>query len=273
MKNTTVNQFNLKLLTKNVILNVIANLIASAIIAIVTYIEINLCTGIVCFFVVFTILSFVYHYRKKNHKNQKVEDCDDNGDKFKYKYLKKEVYFEYSISHEHIYNNYHSVCALEDNVNSFHGRYTWDASKVKMTCKKPQNTQIITHPKKDMYQNYSIIFNERKYNTGDEYRVEIESKMSGNLKFPLFASTVIVPTDILIIKIKLPTSYLKNNCLRLIKASNPSEKEPSITKDAKLNQKGEYTWKIPNPQLWHEYSIEWNFKEDVLKSECPESII
>lgn len=263
----------LKSLSKDISINILANLVTSLIIALITYIKSNIYIGIFCFFVLFFVFTCLFSFiQKQTHKKYTKENVRYKSE-FKYKYLKKEVYFEYSTAHEHIYNTSHKICALQDNVNTFHGRYTWDASKVKMLCKEPPNSQIVVHPKKDAYHTYSIFFNDRKYNTGDLYNVNIDSIMKGTLKFPLFASTIIVPTDLLIIKIKLPLDFLADNNLRLITRSNPPEMEPPYTENAKLNKNGEYRWKIKNPELWHEYSIEWNFKNDILKVECPESVI
>lgn len=180
---------------------------------------------------------------------------------FRYMFLEKTIYFEYKETYS-IYKTDHRVRALTNNVDRFYGRYTWDYDKVEMQCKAPSNSSIVPHPVNDAYQKYDVYFGGRKYNIGDIFQVELESKMNGELQFPLFATTVIKPTNLLYIYIKLPLHLLKSNKIRLVTSPTPAEVGISKTKDAELDKYGEYVWKIPNPKLTYEYAIEWDFIDE-----------
>ena len=180
---------------------------------------------------------------------------------FRYMFLEKTIYFEYKESYS-IYNTDHKVRALTNNVDRFYGRYTWDYNKVKMQCKAPSNSSIVPHPVNDAYQKYDVYFGGRRYNVGDVFKVELESKMDGEIQFPLFATTVIKPTNLLYIYIKLPLHLLKSNKIRLVTSPSPAEVGISKTEDAELDEHGEYIWKIKKPKLTYEYAIEWDFIEE-----------
>jgi|GEM_PF-6944917 hypothetical protein len=180
---------------------------------------------------------------------------------FRYMFLEKKIYFEYKESYS-IYNTSHKVRALTNNVDRFYGRYTWDYNKVDMTCIAPSNSTIIPHPINDAYQKYDVYFGGRKYNIGDPFEVKLESTMHGELQFPLFATTVIKPTNLLLIHIKLPLQLLKSNTIRLVTSPTPAEVGISRTEDVKLDNNGEYVWKISHPNLTYEYAIEWDFIDE-----------
>lgn len=187
---------------------------------------------------------------------------------FPYMYLEKDIYFEYNETYS-VYNIYHKARALTNNVDRFYGRYTWDYNKVAMTCIAPSNSTIIPRPINDVYQKYDVYFGGRSYNIGDVFKVELASKMYGELQFPLFATTVIKPTNLLQIHIKLPLKLLKSKSIRLVTSPTPAEVGISRTTDAELNDNGEYIWKIRNPNLTYEYAIEWDFvdaKQAIFKS-------
>lgn len=180
---------------------------------------------------------------------------------FKYMFLKKTIYFEYRESYS-IYRTEHMVKALTNNVDRFYGRYTWDYDKVEMRCTAPANSTITPLPIDDTYQKYDVYFGGRKYNIGDKYHVNLESKMNGELLFPLFATTIIKPTNHLKIHIKLPLHLLKSNKIRLVTSPTPSEVGVSKTEDATLDKFGEYIWSITSPKLTYEYAIEWDFIDE-----------
>lgn len=178
---------------------------------------------------------------------------------FKYMFLEKTVYFEYGEAFSR-YSTSHIVKALCNNVDRFYGRYTWDVCKVDMCCKSPQNSVIVPHPINDAYQKYDIYFGGRKFHTGDKFKVEIESTMHGDVQFPLFATTIIKPTNLLNIYIKLPLELLETNAIRLVTTPTPAEVGLPKTEDATLDENGEYIWPIKEPKLTYEYAIEWDFK-------------
>lgn len=180
---------------------------------------------------------------------------------FRYMFLQKTIYFEYRESHS-IYKIDHKVKALTNNIDRFYGRYIWDRDKVEMRCVSPDNCNIVPRPLMDAYQKYDVYFGSRKYNMGDIFQVTLESKMIGELRFPLFATTVITPTNLLCIHIKLPLRLLKSPRIRLVVSPTPSEIGVSETADAKLDENGEYIWKIRKPKLAYEYAIEWDFVDE-----------
>lgn len=179
---------------------------------------------------------------------------------FPYIYLKKEIYFEYCESFSK-YNLDHKVKAMCNGVDRFYGRYTWDPKKVKMNCIEPHNSYISPHKKNDVYHKYDIIFGGRKYNIGNVYNVKTESIMNGEIQFPLFATTIITPTKLLVIHIKLPTYLLNSKEIRCVVNPSPSEVGIQKTSSEYLDENGEFIWKIKNPKLSYEYSIEWDFNE------------
>lgn len=180
---------------------------------------------------------------------------------FRYMFIEKTIYFEYRETYS-IYKTDHKVRALTNNVDRFYGRYTWDYDKVEMQCITPSNSRIIPQAINDAYQKYDVYFGGRKYNIGDIFQVELESKMIGELQFPLFATTIIKPTNLLYIYIKLPLHLLKSSKIRLVTSPTPAEVGISKTEDAELDEYGEYVWKISKPKLTYEYAIEWDFIDE-----------
>ena len=249
----------IKSIANNIVSNALWELIRSLLVpsviaALLAYANVPLIiSGIISLLSLIGLVSLIIRYRHVD---------------FKYMFLEKTIYFEYRESYS-IYRTEHKVKALANNVDRFYGRYTWDYDKVEMQCKAPENSVITPHPINDAYQKYDVYFGGRKYNIGDVYRVELESKMNGELLFPLFATTVIKPTNILYIYIKLPLHLLKSNKIRLVTSPTPSEVGISKTEDATLDEFGEYIWKIPSPKLTYEYAIEWDFideKQAIFKS-------
>lgn len=232
----------------NALWELIRNLMIPVIVAIfLAYPEVRLIIFVIV--LVLSLIGFISLILKYKHTD------------YDYIFLRKEIFFEYRETYS-IYNISHRIKAMVNNLDRFCGRYTWDYNKVEMQCKVPANSVITPRPLNDAYQKYDIYFGGRKYNIGDIYSVDLESKMNGEIQFPFFATTVIRPTHVLSIHIKLPLRLLASNNIRLVISPTPSEVGITKTIDVTLDENGEYVWEISNPRLSYEYAIEWDFNEE-----------
>lgn len=232
----------------NALWELIRNLLIPAITAILlAYSEVRLAVFIIV--VLLSLLGLVSLIIKYRHVD------------FDYIFLRKEIFFDYRENYS-IYNTKHTIKAMVNNIDRLCGRYTWDHDKVEMKCKNPANSVITPWPLNDTYQKYDVYFGGRKYNIGDVFCVDLESKMNGEIQFPLFATTVVRPTNVLSIHIKLPLHLLESNKIRLVTSPTPPEDGITKTIDAMLDVNGEYVWEISKPQLTYEYSIQWDFIDE-----------
>lgn len=196
--------------------------------------------------IILSIISIVILAKKNDYVN------------FKYSYRSKKITFEYNEDYT-VFTSEIDGTSNSDKLMEAYWRYLWHKDKKIEIDLSPKEMKIIEVKTTD-YKRYAIRL-DKEYNNGDKFSYTIKAKLHGDVLFPEYATTIVAPTTILYLSVKIPLKYVNSKDIYCI--TSPSPPEVGIIKSEKktLNDFGEYTWRIKRPRLSYEYSISWDKKD------------
>ncbi|AKN30271.1 hypothetical protein Ccar_05300 [Clostridium carboxidivorans P7] len=177
---------------------------------------------------------------------------------FKYIFLEKECFYEYIDMHHIIYQKQIKLKVLCKSIDRYYDKYNWTGSdKTKINSADKDHIIILT-TKRDSFQQFEVHFG-KIYKKGDIINLHLtfELQDNENKANPVISSTIVEPTKLLRLKIKISENYRKGSAnaeiFPIIDSRIALDKcEKSFDNNGVIN------WEISNPPMLLVYSLRWN---------------
>lgn len=197
-------------------------------------------------------LIFVTIYEKINRNRPHFESLDPD-----FLIKEKVITYEYITKNKMLYKKRVLLKALKNNLTAYNDKYFWTGTgkiRIKSAIKEHVYKRTII---KNQWQHYQICFF-RTLKKNDKIETELiwELEDMGNTARPFVSSTIEEPTDLLVLKVQLPTDFQVKEATCEI-SSGAGTRKPFISFSKEFNRDNTIEWKIKAPKLLHHYEMRW----------------
>lgn len=253
---------NFRELPQGIIIELIASTIATIFIFFITFISKNILIKKIPELVEYENLIYVVWgliliwlllklYLKVNKLRPYLPELKPN-----FSIVEKQIFHHFKSRDVVIHKRSFKLLCMKDETRNFYDKFIWTGELYSVKCLNKNFTLIITD-KVGPYDTYEIRF-DRMLKKGEvvEFAVEWECENKTNSARPFFSTTVLAPTE------KLVMDLLIDPSLNVTDASldlSYSEGEPTRETEIKALTSGRVTWSIVKPSLFYHYKVRWLF--------------
>ncbi|MGO9258878.1 MAG: hypothetical protein ACLQU1_21535 [Bryobacteraceae bacterium] len=195
---------------------------------------------------------YAYGYQKLSRFHPRFSrlDCD-------FRVVEKEIVFEYRDRTHITYRKRLLLKALRNGLDEYHDKYHWTGRGIVSMKSAIQEQEVHETFRKNVWQLYEIRF-QKTLAKDEEIETEViwELNDSDRKAVPFFSATIDEPTDLLKMKLSIPSDMGLREAVGEVSSSIVTKKALS-SKTLPFDRNGMVIWEIRKPQLFHHYEVKW----------------
>ncbi|MCF2487517.1 hypothetical protein [Dyadobacter sp. CY347] len=168
--------------------------------------------------------------------------------------LEKRIYHKFNAPDSVTHRRTFKLRCLKNDTRVFSDKFIWTGEKYDIRCLERRYQLVLTN-KEAYYDTYEIRF-DRLLSAGDEveFTVEWECDNKSLSARPFFSTTILAPTDKLIMDLHLDSSLgVLDAALDVCHAEGETPRQTN----AKSLDSGRATWELLKPSLMFHYKVRW----------------
>lgn len=199
------------------------------------------------------LLIAILLYGKFNKYRPHYEALD-----FDFSILETEIVYVHEMKNKMVYTKKKKVKTLKSGLDRYSDKYHWTGRGTLSLSTPISGHKVIETIKKSVWQYYEIKF-PRVLKEGEEVQTEVVWTLEdkANVAVPFVSSTISEPTDLLKITLRTPENLGVTRATKEISCSIEAKKP--IREDDLILHRGEGTWEVENPKLFHHYELRWDW--------------
>jgi hypothetical protein len=247
---------------KNLQLSVIAEIIAGLIVVVITttlapkifssLANFTILEKTLLGLLIATILGFVvYNFRRiRNRYIPNFGSVD-----FDFEIIEKEITHRYLSQNKLVHKRKWILKALRNGLTFYTDRFNWTGGNSIMRT-DINGHQVIKTGTKNVFDEYNYKFH-RALNKNEIIEIEVIWELDNNESkaIPFFSTPINEPTHLLKMNFEIPPTLGVKKVVCEI--CGTSAQKILKTSEVELDREGKYTWRVPNPKLFHQYEVNW----------------